>query len=259
VPAPAAARCEPAAAARLKQRRAAAAGPGGYYATAGTDASILLRMKEDQDSAEPAASSVAVANLARLAALAAPGSAAAGALGERAAAAAAAFAGRLADMPLALPQICASLHLLDAGARRRPAAGTPAARQYKTGRSDLRAHPAPGCMTVHKERLPSWSSSCTVSGARARPPGATAGAGAVRRRQQVPAVPAASRAGLTLLYLAQARCGRSSSPDARARPTPRRCWTPRMRPSRPTRRAPAPSGCAALHAWAGPPRAPGAL
>ena len=48
---------------------------GGYYATAGRDASILLRLKEDQDNAEPAASSVALANLARLAALAAPGSA----------------------------------------------------------------------------------------------------------------------------------------------------------------------------------------
>lgn len=52
----------------------AAARAGGHYATAGRDASILLRMKEDQDNAEPAASSVALANLARLAALAAPGS-----------------------------------------------------------------------------------------------------------------------------------------------------------------------------------------
>ena len=52
----------------------AVARAGGYYATAGRDASILLRMKEDQDNAEPAASSVALANLARLAALAAPGS-----------------------------------------------------------------------------------------------------------------------------------------------------------------------------------------
>ncbi|KAK9822685.1 hypothetical protein WJX81_000506 [Elliptochloris bilobata] len=88
---------------------------GGYYATAGHDASILLRMKEDQDNAEPAASSIAVANLARLAALAAPGSAGADALATRAAATAGAFAGRLEDMAQALPQLCASLHLLDAG------------------------------------------------------------------------------------------------------------------------------------------------
>ncbi len=40
--------------------------------TAGDDPSILLRMKEDYDGAEPAASSIAVANLLRLSALARP-------------------------------------------------------------------------------------------------------------------------------------------------------------------------------------------
>ena len=45
---------------------------GGYYSTAGDDPSILLRMKEDYDGAEPAASSIAVSNLLRLSALAAP-------------------------------------------------------------------------------------------------------------------------------------------------------------------------------------------
>ena len=40
---------------------------GGYFTTAGTDASVLLRLKEDYDDAEPAPSSVAVRNLARLA------------------------------------------------------------------------------------------------------------------------------------------------------------------------------------------------
>ncbi len=39
---------------------------GGYFGGAGTDASILLRMKEDNDGAEPAASSVAALNLLRL-------------------------------------------------------------------------------------------------------------------------------------------------------------------------------------------------
>ena len=42
---------------------------GGYFMTAGGDPSILLRMKEDYDGAEPAASSIAVSNLARLSAL----------------------------------------------------------------------------------------------------------------------------------------------------------------------------------------------
>jgi len=40
---------------------------GGYFSGTGLDASILLRMKEDNDSAEPAASSVAALNLLRLA------------------------------------------------------------------------------------------------------------------------------------------------------------------------------------------------
>jgi uncharacterized protein len=40
---------------------------GGYFSGAGNDPSILLRLKEDNDSAEPAASSVAALNLLRLA------------------------------------------------------------------------------------------------------------------------------------------------------------------------------------------------
>jgi uncharacterized protein YyaL (SSP411 family) len=40
---------------------------GGYFSTSGTDSSVVLRMKDDNDGAEPAASSVAVLNLLRLA------------------------------------------------------------------------------------------------------------------------------------------------------------------------------------------------
>jgi len=40
---------------------------GGYFSTTGTDESVLLRMKEDYDGAEPAANSIAVMNLLRLA------------------------------------------------------------------------------------------------------------------------------------------------------------------------------------------------
>ena len=39
---------------------------GGYFTTSGKDASVLLRMKDDNDSAEPAASSIAALNLLRL-------------------------------------------------------------------------------------------------------------------------------------------------------------------------------------------------
>ena len=40
---------------------------GGYFSTSGKDASVVLRMKDDNDSAEPAASSIAALNLLRLA------------------------------------------------------------------------------------------------------------------------------------------------------------------------------------------------
>src|SRR5439155_22420853 len=40
---------------------------GGYFTVTGQDSSILLRMKEENDSAEPAASSVVALNLTRLA------------------------------------------------------------------------------------------------------------------------------------------------------------------------------------------------
>src|SRR5205823_1482814 len=40
---------------------------GGYFSTSGQDKSVVLRMKDDNDSAEPAASSIAAVNLLRLA------------------------------------------------------------------------------------------------------------------------------------------------------------------------------------------------
>src|SRR5213079_1320658 len=40
---------------------------GGYFSTSGKDESVFLRMKDDNDGAEPAASSVAAVNLLRLA------------------------------------------------------------------------------------------------------------------------------------------------------------------------------------------------
>jgi uncharacterized protein YyaL (SSP411 family) len=42
---------------------------GGYFSTSGKDKSVVLRMKDDNDSAEPAASSIAAVNLLRLAQL----------------------------------------------------------------------------------------------------------------------------------------------------------------------------------------------
>jgi uncharacterized protein YyaL (SSP411 family) len=81
---------------------------GGYFASAADDPHIIVRMKGANDGAEPAASSVAIKNKVRLAAL----------VGderwrEAARADAAAFAATLRDLPLALPQMLASLGWLE--------------------------------------------------------------------------------------------------------------------------------------------------
>jgi uncharacterized protein YyaL (SSP411 family) len=114
---------------------------GGYFDAAAGDASVRVRLKEmvsvwlvgcvggschsskiaplttrlqsQYDGAEPAASSIACANLWRLAALG--GADAAAELRARAEACAAAFAGRLEEAPLALPQLAAALRLLELG------------------------------------------------------------------------------------------------------------------------------------------------
>jgi len=78
-----------------------------------TSAGVLLRMKEDYDGAEPAASSIAVSNLWKLAALS--GTQKAAELKRQAGKCAAGFSGQLKEAPSALPQMCAALHLLELG------------------------------------------------------------------------------------------------------------------------------------------------
>ena len=77
---------------------------GGYFSGTGNDPSILLRMKEDNDGAEPAASSIAATNLLRLAQMRGDG-------GYRAHAekTIAAFAATLARVPSAMPQMLVAL------------------------------------------------------------------------------------------------------------------------------------------------------
>ena len=79
---------------------------GGYFSGTGKDASILLRMKEDNDSAEPAASSVAALNLLRLAQIRNDARSF-----ERAQKTIEAFAPQIAHFPSALPQMLVALDL----------------------------------------------------------------------------------------------------------------------------------------------------
>jgi uncharacterized protein YyaL (SSP411 family) len=77
---------------------------GGYFSGTGKDASILLRMKEDNDSAEPAASSVAALNLLRLAQIRDEKR-----WRERAEKTIGAFSPQLGHFPSAMPQLLVAL------------------------------------------------------------------------------------------------------------------------------------------------------
>lgn len=87
---------------------------GAYYQTSGEDPSIKLRLKEDYDGAEPAASSIAAANLLRLAALVPGVDGSAGeALLQRSALCRAAMRARLREAPITLPQMTVADFLAD--------------------------------------------------------------------------------------------------------------------------------------------------
>jgi uncharacterized protein len=77
---------------------------GGYFTTSGKDTSVVLRMKDDNDSAEPAASSVAALNLLRLAQLRNDKQ-----LESRARKTIAAFAPTLSHFASAMPQMLVAL------------------------------------------------------------------------------------------------------------------------------------------------------
>jgi uncharacterized protein YyaL (SSP411 family) len=81
---------------------------GGYFTVTGQDRNVLLRLKEDNDSAEPAASSVTALNLARLAAIRNDGE-----LLACAKKTVSAFARQLAHAPSALPQMLVAFDFLE--------------------------------------------------------------------------------------------------------------------------------------------------
>ena len=84
---------------------------GGWFSTTGHDASVLLRLKEDYDGAEPAASSIAVFNLLVLSHL----GALAGETSERIERTFGMFESRLQTIPRAVPMMLAALSAWHAG------------------------------------------------------------------------------------------------------------------------------------------------
>ena len=83
---------------------------GGWYSTTGKDPSVLVRMKEDYDGAEPSPTSVSAMNLLTLAHLTGESS-----YTERAAQALASFGGRLEEQGRAVPFMAAALSTAIAG------------------------------------------------------------------------------------------------------------------------------------------------
>src|SRR5213595_1808997 len=77
---------------------------GGYFSTSGRDESVFLRMKDDNDGAEPAGSSVAALNLLRLSQLRGDQQ-----MTERASKTTNAFATTLSHFPSAMPQMLVAL------------------------------------------------------------------------------------------------------------------------------------------------------
>ena len=91
---------------------------GGWFSTTGRDASVLLRLKEDYDGAEPAASSIAMLNLLVLSHLTADA-----ATTEKIERTFAAFGGRAAHMGRAVPMMLGALSTYHAGLRQLVVAG----------------------------------------------------------------------------------------------------------------------------------------
>lgn len=99
---------------------------GGYFSAADGDPNLLLRMKEDYDGAEPAASSVAASNLFRLA-----GALHNDAYHQRALRVLDAFRGRWTEFPQALPQMLTAVERALDAPRHVVLAGDPAAADFQ--------------------------------------------------------------------------------------------------------------------------------
>jgi uncharacterized protein YyaL (SSP411 family) len=108
---------------------------GGYFTVTGRDPSILFRMKEDNDSAEPAASSIGALNLARLAAMRSDRQ-----LLMRAKQTISAFASQLTNSPSALPQMLVAVDFLQGSPRQIVIAGAQTDQRTRALLAEVRRH-----------------------------------------------------------------------------------------------------------------------
>ncbi len=116
---------------------------GGYFSTSGADASVLLRMKEEYDGAEPSPGSIAAANLLRLAQLTNDPK-----LRERADRTLAAASEQLANLPSAAPQMLCALDASLAKPRQIVIAGKRDAADTKALLREVRARLIPNKLVL---------------------------------------------------------------------------------------------------------------
>jgi hypothetical protein len=155
---------------------------GGWYSTTGKDASVLLRLKEEYDGAEPAASSVSVLNLLALShltgatsytpppnsqSLGVGGVGVGGAFAEKIERTLAMFAGNAAMRGRAVPMMLAALSTYHAGTPQIVVAGEPEARETRALTAVVRRRYLPTAVVLplvgtHREtlaRLLPWTAS----------------------------------------------------------------------------------------------------
>jgi uncharacterized protein len=108
---------------------------GGYFSTSGKDTSVVLRMKDDNDSAEPAASSVSALNLLQLAQIRGEER-----WQERAEKTISAFHATLSRFPSAMPQMLVALDFSSSKPRQIVIAGTKDAPEAKALLAEVHRH-----------------------------------------------------------------------------------------------------------------------
>jgi uncharacterized protein len=108
---------------------------GGYFSTSGKDESVFLRMKDDNDGAEPAASSIAALNLLRSSQFRDDKQ-----MAERARKTVEAFATTLSHFPSAMPQMLVALDYSSSKPRQIVIAGNKAAPETKALLKEVNRH-----------------------------------------------------------------------------------------------------------------------
>ena len=116
---------------------------GGYFSTSGKDKSVVLRMKDDNDSAEPAASSVSALNLLRLAQIRNDKQ-----LEERGRKTIEAFSPTLSRFPSAMPQMLVALDFSLSKPRQIVIAGKSDAPETKALVAEVHRHFVPNKMLL---------------------------------------------------------------------------------------------------------------